>query len=80
MNFRDGGDGSQFFRVREARSDEYRMSSSDKRQRNPEKLAPSLWVAAKIGAYFVVGLGSGPATTCALRLVCFDFLAQRHHP
>jgi hypothetical protein len=36
MNFPAGGAGSQFFSVRGARSDEYGLSSSDKRRRNEE--------------------------------------------
>jgi hypothetical protein len=35
-------------------------------------------VAVKIGRYFVVVLGSGPATAVVLRLVWPDFLSQRH--
>jgi hypothetical protein len=34
-----------------------------------DKLDPSLLVAAKIGSYFVVVLGSGVATAVVLRLV-----------
>jgi hypothetical protein len=37
-----------------------------------------LGVAVKIGRYFVVVLGSGPATAVVLRLVWPDFLSQRH--
>jgi hypothetical protein len=36
INFRVGGAGSQFFPDREARSDTYRVSVSDERQRNRE--------------------------------------------
>jgi ribonuclease HII len=43
-------------------------------------MAPSLWVAEKIGPYFIVGLDGGPATAFGLRFVWPDFLSQRHPP
>jgi hypothetical protein len=89
INFPAGDAGSQFFSVPEARSDEYRESSSDKRRRNEENWPQPFGfhpvtecvggpgVAAKIAPYFVVVLGSGAATTFVLRLVWRDFLSQR---
>lgn len=53
------------------------LATNDEEIRKP---APSLRVAAKIRACFVVALGSGAATAFGLRLACPDFRTQRLHP
>jgi hypothetical protein len=40
-------------------------------------MAPSLWVAEKIGPYFILALDGGPATAFGLGFVWPNFLAQR---
>jgi hypothetical protein len=75
MNFSTGDAGSQFFSVREASRDAYRVSASDAKKW--EKLAPAPRVAAKIGPYFVVDLDLGATKAIGLRLVWPDFRSQR---
>jgi hypothetical protein len=43
-------------------------------------MAPSLWVAAQIGPYFVVGLDLGATKAFGLRLVWPNFRSQRCPP
>ena len=62
-----------------SRSEERRRSGIFERRATKKwgKLAPALRVAAKIGPYIVVVLGSGSTTTFVLRLVWPDLLSQR---
>jgi hypothetical protein len=49
INFRAGGAGRQFFRVLGARSDAYRVSASDERQRNRENWSQPFGLRRKSG-------------------------------
>ena len=49
INFPAGGAGSQFFSVRGARSDAYRVSASDERQRNEENWPQPFGLRRKSG-------------------------------
>jgi hypothetical protein len=80
MHYPEGGAGNQFFSSREARRDAYLVSASDERQRSERNWPSALWVAAKIGPYFVAALNGGPATAFGLRLLWPDFLSQRRPP
>ena len=49
INYRVGGDGSQFFRVLGARRDAYRVSASDERRRNRENWPRPFGLRRKAG-------------------------------
>jgi hypothetical protein len=80
INFRAGGAGDQFFRVLGARSDAYRVSASDERQRNRENWPQPEGLRCKSGHTSFSPSTVDPRQLAAarLRLVWPDFHSQRH--